>query len=53
MARLSEGVSARLQGAFHPKTQRCYSMLFRTFVAFCVFMDISMYELELNSILCF
>ena len=28
-------------------------MLFRTFMAFCVFMNISMYEVELNTILCF
>ena len=37
---LSEGASRRLQVTFRPKTQKCYKLLFRTFIAFCVFMKV-------------
>ena len=53
MAQLSSSASTRIQTAFRPKTQRCYSLLFRTFIALCVYMSIEWSSLMVNHILSF
>ena len=50
---LSEGASRRLQVAFHPKTQQYYKLLFRTFIAFCVFMKVKMHSVDTKCVLFF
>ena len=50
---LSEGASRRLQMAFRPKTQKCYKLLFRTFIAFCVFMKVKMHCVDTKCVLSF
>ena len=50
---LSEGVSQRLQTAFRPKSHRCYTLLFRTFIAFCVFMKVNVCSINCKFVLSF
>ena len=53
MSNLSRGASLRLQKAFRPKTHRSYYFMFRIFMAFCVFMAISMSKVNVKCILSF
>ena len=41
------GASTRLRDAFRPKTKRCYHLLFRNFVGFCVCAGISLENVSL------
>ena len=50
---LSQAATQSLHQAYRPKTQRCYYILFRTFVAFCLFMHIKLVQIDINNILCF
>ena len=53
MDRLSKKSSTRLQTALCPATAKCYAMLFRTFVAFCVVMKISFQRVTTQCVLSF
>ena len=53
MSHLSKSAATRIQAAFRPKTQRCYKMLFRTFVAFCVFVKFSLKNVNGKNIISF
>ena len=43
---LAVGVKKRLLSALRPRTDRCYTMLFRCFVAFCVCARLNVFELN-------
>ena len=43
---LAVGVRKRLSAALRPRTARCYSMLFRSFVAFCVSAELNIFKLN-------
>ena len=47
------GASELIKSAFRPKTARCYQIMFRTFVAFCVYMKISLACIDAQSVLSF
>ena len=53
LSQLSLDASVRLKMAFRPKTSQCYRMLFRTFVAFCIVMKISVLHVDSKCILSF
>ena len=53
MSNLSQRAATRIQSAFRPKTQRCYKMLFRTFVAFCVFVNLSLKKVNGKNVISF
>ena len=53
MSDLSRSAATRIKSAFRPKTQRCYNMLFRTFVAFCVFVGLSLYKVNEKNVISF
>ena len=53
MSQLSVSASMRIQKAFRPKTQRCYSLLFSTFLAFGLHMNIELAQLKIEYILSF
>ena len=53
MSHLSKSAATRIQDAFRPKTQRCYKMLFRTFVAFCVFVKLSLKNVNEKNVISF
>ena len=40
------GVKNRLSSALRPRTDRCYNMLFRSFVAFCVSAELNVFQLK-------
>ena len=44
---------SRLNSAFKPSTQVAYSAMFRTFVAFCVYMCISWSQINVGTLLAF
>ena len=44
---------SRIRVAYRPKTQRFYVVHFRTFLAFCICMKLSVYSIEVAHILCF
>ena len=48
---LATGARKRLQQAFRPKTQACYNILFRTFVAFCVVLQLSLNDINIEHVL--
>ena len=50
---LATGARRRLQQAFRPKTQACYNMLFRTFVAFCVVLQLSLNDIKIDQVLAY
>ena len=50
---LSHKVASRTQKAFRPKTRQAYSKMFRVFLAFCVYMQVTMVEIDVNVILSF
>ena len=48
---LALGAKKRLSTALRPRTDRCYTTLFRSFVAFCVCTKLNMFELNDSHIL--
>ena len=48
---LASGAKKRLKSAFRPKTQKYYQMLYRTFVAFCVHLDLFVFDVSVVHIL--
>ena len=53
LKRLSTKANARLKGAFRPSTAKAYSVMFRTFVSFCVYMSIAVESIDVNGLLAF
>ena len=53
LKRLSTKANARLKGAFRPSTAKAYSVMFRTFVSFCVYMSIAVESVDVNGLLAF
>ena len=53
MSNLSKSAATQIQSAFRPKTQRCYKMLFRNFVAFCVFVNLSLKKANAKNVISF
>ena len=53
LSQLSRDAYTRLHGAFRPKTSQCYSMLFRTFLAFCVYMKVCVTNVDCKFVLSF
>ena len=51
MRLLALGARKRLEFAFRPKTSACYTMLFRVFVAFCVVLHVSLYQVSTTHVL--
>ena len=43
---LAVGVKKHLSSALRPRTDRCYNMLFRSFVAFCVSAELNIFQLN-------
>ena len=43
---MAAGVKKRLSSALRPRTDRCYSMLFWSFVAFCVSAELNIFKLN-------
>ena len=50
---LTEKAMSRLNSAFRPSTQMAYRAMFRTFVAFCVYMCISWSQINVGTVLAF
>ena len=42
------GASARVKSSLRPKTKRCYELLFRNFVAFCICVNKSVHDINLG-----
>ena len=40
--------SVRTKSAFRPRTLKCYDMLFRSFVAFCLFANVPLSEISVS-----
>ena len=53
LSQLSVDASEKLNVAFRPKTSQCHTMLFRTFLAFCIFMKISVLSVDCKCVLSF
>ena len=53
MRPLVREAQARLQTAFRPKTRKCYAMLFRSFLAFCVHYSICVHSLNVTTMLAY
>ena len=53
MTHLSQEAGARLQSAFRPKTAKCYSLLFRTFMAFVIYIKVKVSQVDCQVILSF
>ena len=47
------GASTRIRDAFRPRTKKCYQLLFRNFVAFCIHAKISIQCISLSVVLAF
>ena len=50
---LSQRAASRTQEAFRPKTRQAYTKMFRVFIAFCIYMQVSLMEIDVNVILSF
>ena len=50
---LSQSAMDQIKLAYRPKTRKSYALQFRTFVAFCICMQISIFDVNLQHILCF
>ena len=50
---LSQRAASRTQEAFRPKTRQAYTKMFRVFLAFCVYMQVALMEIDVNVILSF
>ena len=50
---LSQRAASRTQEAFRPKTEQAYTKMFMVFLAFCVYMQVAMVEIDVNVILLF
>ena len=50
---LTTAATARLQGAFRPTTAKAYSSMFRTFMCFCIFLEVNVCNLNVSHILAF
>ena len=50
---LATKASSRLQGAFRPSTARAYTTMFRTFMCFCVYLNLNVKNLDVHGILAF
>ena len=48
LARLMAGASARVKSSLRPKTKRCYELLFRNFVAFCICVNKSVHDINVG-----
>ena len=53
LSQLSRDAYKRLYGAFRPKISQCYSLLFRTFLAFCVYMKVAVRKVDYKFVLSF
>ena len=49
--KLATGAKKRITTAFRPKTHKCYQMLYRTFIAFCVYLDLSIFDVSVVHII--
>ena len=47
------GANSRIKDAFRPKTKRCYQLLFRNFIGFCVCAKISVNSISLSVLMAF
>ena len=45
--------SIRLSSAFRPKTRACYTRLFRSFVGFCICINVPLREMNLSTVMSF
>ena len=50
---LATKASSRLQGAFRPSTARACTTMFRTFMCFCVYLNLNVKNLDVDGILAF
>ena len=50
---LSRRAASRTQEAFRPKTRQAYTKMFRVFMAFCIYMQVSLMKIDVNVILSF
>ena len=50
---LSQRAASRTQEAFRPKTRQAYTQMFRVFLAFCVYMQVTLMEIDVNVMLSF
>ena len=53
MRSLSQKAASRTQEAFRPKTRQAYTKMFRVFLAFCVYMKVTLLDMDVNVILSF
>ena len=51
LSRLMAGACARVKISLRPKTRRCYELLFRNFVAFCICRKKSLYDVDVDIVL--
>ena len=50
---LATRASVRLQAAFIPSTVKAYTSMFRTFMCFCVFVNLDVSNLDVDGILAY
>ena len=48
-----KAANVRIQTAFRPKTSRCYDLLFRNFVGFCICNKIAIHSVSVEIILAY
>ena len=53
MTHLSHEAGVRLQTVFRPKTAKCYSLLFRTFMAFVIYIKVKLSQVDCQVVLSF
>ena len=53
LAALKAKASSRLHTAYRPKTRRCYQLLFRNFLGFCICSDIDPSKITLHELLAY
>ena len=50
---LSQRAASRTQEGFRPKTRQAYTKMFRLFLAFCIYMQVALMEIDVNVIMSF
>ena len=53
MESLATSATVRLQAAFRPSTIKAYTSVFRTFMCFCVFVNLNVVNLDVDGILAY
>ena len=53
LAALMQRASTRVQKALRPKTSRCYDLLFRNFIGFCVCNTVNIFSISTDEVMAY